>query len=164
MFAGACSQGGESCAANQDCSPSLVCTVPTGLSVGACGGASQAVPSCETLVLAFLGCDEERLNECEREYAAVHWTADEAIDVSASCLRASFASVADAGWPPSGAPCSTSAQPPLLSAQSQWFHGTCQNDNGNAQISVNADTNFPPCGDAGEPTCFFGPDNSGASL
>jgi hypothetical protein len=63
-----------------------------------------------------------------------------------------------------GVSCSPSLQPPLLSALSQWFHGTCQSDNGSAQTTVNADSNFPSCGDAGEPACFFGPDNSGASL
>jgi hypothetical protein len=133
---------------------------------GGSGGGASAHSSCQTLVLTFLGCDEERLAECAREYDAVSAVNDALIDQSASCLRVNFPKVADAGWPPQGSPCSPAAVPHLLSAWSQWFHGVCQGANGNAAVNVPADPNFPSCAhteDAGEPLCFFG-DPGAASL
>lgn len=118
-----------------------------------------AVPSksCQTLVLTFVGCDEERLKECEREYDAVSAANRALVDASAACLGANFPTVQSATWPPAGATCTPTAVPPLLSASDQWFHGTCQSDNGDVAVTLPTDPGFPACGgDAGQPQCFFG--------
>lgn len=113
--------------------------------------------SCQTLVLTFVGCDEERLKECEREYNAVSASNRALVDASAACLRKSFPGVKSLAWPAPGATCTPAAVPPVLASWDQWFHGTCQGDNGNAVYGLLADPGFPPCGaDAGQPQCFFG--------
>jgi hypothetical protein len=131
-------------------------------------GASGTLNSCQLLVLFFVGCDEERLNECEREYAAVSATNQEVVDESAQCLKTSFTAfrgVLTATWPPAGKTCTPSAIPPLLNATNMWFNGGCEGLNGSVATNVPADPGFPACGgDAGQPACFFGPDNSGATL
>jgi hypothetical protein len=52
-------------------------------------GAPDTLNPCQLLVLFFVGCDEERLNECEREYAAVSATNQSLIGQSAQCLDSS---------------------------------------------------------------------------
>jgi hypothetical protein len=123
------------------------------------------VTSCETLVLAFVGCDDERRQECAREYSSVSPMNRVLVDDAAACLKANRPSVASAVWPPVDAVCTPTSVPPLESANDLWFHGVCEGDNGDVATSLPADPSFPPCGgDSGEPACFFGDDNSGATL
>ncbi len=115
--------------------------------------------SCATLVLAFVGCDDERREECEREYAAVSAPSRDLVDVAVACLERLFPTVAGATWPAPGQTCSPMAIPPILNATEQWYHGACQTDDGRAENIV-SDPGFPTCSnaasDAGEPICFFG--------
>jgi hypothetical protein len=131
-------------------------------------GAPDTLNSCQLLVLFFVGCDEERLNECEREYAAVSATNQGLIGQSAQCLETSYMEFRGAlitTWPPAGNTCTPSALPPLLNATNMWFNGGCEGLNGSVANNVPADPGFPACGgNSGQPACFFGPDNSGATL
>lgn len=131
-------------------------------------GAPDTLNSCQLLVLFFVGCDEERLNECEREYASVSATNQSLIGQSAQCLESSyleFRGVLTATWPPAGKTCTPSTVPPLLSFTNMWFNGGCEGLNGSVTTNVPTDPGFPVCGgDPEEPACFFGPDNSGATL
>jgi len=116
-------------------------------------------------VLAFVGCDTERLHECEREYHAVSATNQGLIDTAVVCLETRIPGLSSATWPPATATCTPTAIRPISSSNSQWFHGGCEGDNGNAVTQVTADPAFPSCAsDGGQPECFFGLDNSGATL
>jgi hypothetical protein len=137
-------------------------------SVTAGDGAPGTLNSCQLLVLFFVGCEEERLKECEREYAAVSATNHELIDESVQCLKTSFMEfrgVLTVTWPPAGKTCTPSAIPPLLNATNMWFNGGCEGLNGSVVTNLPADPGFPACGgDSGQAACFFGPDSSGATL
>lgn len=129
------------------------------------GDVSPTSNSCEALVLWFVGCDEERLHECEREYSAVSVSSRMAVDTAVRCLAALTSRTHGIPTWPSTAACSPATTPPIVSSNSLWFHGACEGDTGFAATTVPADPNFPPCGgDAGEPACFFGEGNSGATL
>jgi hypothetical protein len=127
---------------------------------------ASATDSCEALVLIFLGCDAERLQECEREFRGVSAANRSLVDQSVACIEMKFPQL-DAGavlWPGAGASCSPSAMPPLLSSNQAWFHGACQGNNGSVATNLPTDPGFPACGGDAGPPCFFGLDNSGATL
>jgi hypothetical protein len=131
---------------------------------GAVADASPTSSSCEALVLWFVGCDEERLTECEAEYSAVSASSRMTVDTAVRCLAAVPGTHGIPTWP-STASCSLTTTRPIVSANSLWFHGACQGDTGFVATTLPADPGFPPCGgDTDATACFFGEDNSGATL
>jgi hypothetical protein len=96
-------------------------------------GADSGIESCVTLTLEFLGCDTERLAECEREYASFPPDVRAAVDADAACFRSSFA--AAAAWPPDpdAAAC---AAPPSSTLNSRWYHGACQGQNAAVNTAI----------------------------
>ena len=122
-----------------------------------------AEPSpCEVLTLAFVGCDDARRAECDRELAAVDAATRVLLLADLRCLRDHFAAVSALSWPGPGSACSTTTTPRALDPAQQWFHGTCQSQNGALAGAVRA--SGIPCGGEDLPMCFFGPANGGATL
>jgi hypothetical protein len=138
---------------------------------GAVGDFALGVNTCQTLTLTFVGCDEERLYECVREYDAVSPAHRQLVDDAVACLRASHPDIAGAEWPVNGAACSARAVPPLHSANQLWDHGGCQNVTvkvGETGTGITSDPAFPDCSlpdpgktpgcgprNVGSPVCFF---------
>jgi hypothetical protein len=113
-------------------------------------------PACETLVLTFVGCDPERLTECEREYYALSPRAQGIINTDAVCFLNLYPQVAAAHWPRDSSQCSVAIEPPIFTLNSHWFHGGCQGDNASVAMNVTRDPSFPACGTGTAPACFFG--------
>jgi hypothetical protein len=113
-----------------------------GMFAAACGSpgtppaaAGGGTTPCATLVRVFAGCDEERLAECAREYAAFPPTLQAALTSYAACLQGEARFAGASAWPDGGCP-------PLSSLSSAWFHGGCEGEAGRAAAELEA---FDPC-------------------
>ncbi len=126
-----------------------------------------ASTSCDALVLWFVGCNQERRTECEREYSAVSSANRAKIDLAVTCLASLSPSKFPPSptWPASAQACTAATATCPSCDNSYWLHGGCQTDTGDVAFSVSADPGFPACGgDGGQPACFFGLPNSGSTL
>ncbi len=116
-------------------------------------GPDSGVESCVTLTLEFLGCDTERLAECEHEYASFPPDVRATVDADAACFRSSFS--AAAVWP-SDLDAAACATPPSSTLNSRWFHGGCEGQNAainTAMMGLVCSGTTTGCGSQSDVTC-----------
>ena len=118
-------------------------------------GPAGAHDSCVTVTLALLGCNTERLAECEREYAQLGSGVATAVNTYAQCVRTNFAWHPSTDWP--AGPTDAAACNPI-GLEGAWQHGACQSQAAAVYGAIDQITcagTTTNCADAGAANCGF---------
>jgi hypothetical protein len=116
-------------------------------------GTAGAHDSCVTVTLALLGCNTERLAECELEYAQSGSGVATAVDTYAQCVRVNFAWHPSTDWP--AGPMDAAACNPIGLGDA-WQHGAWQFQAAAVYGAINQITcagTTTNCADAGAGNC-----------